>query len=79
MSDEMKPFPVTYPEVVEIDGEAYLVDKDGNVLERLVGADECIECGDTGPWVDECTNLCEMCSEWIMGPDDFGDEEDEEF
>ena len=69
-SDEMKPFPVIYPEVVEIDGEAFLVAQDGTVLERLGGPDECMECGDTGPWVDEATQLCEMCYDHIMGPDE---------
>lgn len=30
----------------------------------------CSECGDDGPWIDEATELCEMCYEHIMGPDD---------
>jgi hypothetical protein len=78
MSDQIKQQPYIMPEIVETADGCFLVDKDGKVLERIPDPDECMECGDTGPWVDECTQLCEMCSDWIMGPDDFGDEDEEE-
>lgn len=29
----------------------------------------CLECGDESPWVDEATELCEMCFEHIFGVD----------
>lgn len=75
---EIKAQPATWPQVVEIDGSAFLVDADNNIVECLSEPDEgCIECGDVGPWVDEATQFCESCYEWIMGPDDFGDEEDD--
>lgn len=61
MGNELKASPSQYPEVVEFDGEAYLVDETGKVIEKLIGPDECMICGDHGPWVDEETQLCEMC------------------
>ena len=31
---------------------------------------ECIQCGDCGPWIDEATELCDMCFEQMFGDDE---------
>lgn len=66
---ELTPFPDEGPSVFETAEGIFLVAPDGTVIERL-DADECMECGDVGPWIDEATSLCEMCYDHIMGPDD---------
>lgn len=37
-------------------------------VEDLNWKPECAECHDIGEWVDEATELCEMCFEHIFGP-----------
>lgn len=72
MSSEFT-FVSTGPAAVEVDeGLVFLVDDDGNILERLIASDQCMICYDVGPWVDEETGLCEMCT------DNYGDQRDPE-
>lgn len=57
-------FTENYPCAVEADiGLVFLVDRHGNILERLVASDQCMICYDVGPWVDEESGLCEMCQD----------------
>lgn len=67
--DELTHFPDEGPSAVETADGVFLCNPDGTIIERLY-SDECSECGDTGPWIDEATELCEMCYDHIMGPDD---------
>ncbi len=52
------------PCAVEADeGVIFLVDHEGRILERLYASDQCMICYDVGPWVDEETGLCEVCTD----------------
>lgn len=81
---EIKAAPADQMQVVETPEGTALCLPDGTVhcwLDVGVPDDErddfddevCDTCGDTGPWVDSATGMCEMCMSFYSDEDDLDD------